>query len=186
MGGDRPRFFERRARVDWQREPVLGGRATGRCNHCRMNEDWRQVNLANWESRVPVHTGPDGYDISSFDDPTHLSNVVRYDMPRLGRLDELDVVHLQCHIGTDTVSLARLGARTVRGLDFSPAAVSAARGRADVAHLITAAHSALVGVTRAVNAPQTRRHARAVILLIGLPFMSHVHIYVLGRAILYM
>ena len=92
-----------------------------------MTEDWRQVNLANWESRVPVHTGPDGYDIASFDDPTHLSNVVRYDLPRLGRLDDLDVVHLQCHIGTDTVSLARLGARTARGLDFSPAAVSAAR-----------------------------------------------------------
>ena len=40
---------------------------------------------------------------------------MRYDLPRLGRLDGLDVVHLQCHIGTDTVSLARLGARSVTG-----------------------------------------------------------------------
>ncbi len=38
----------------------------------------------------------------------------------------LDTVHLQCHIGTDTVSLARLGAR-VTGLDFSPAALEVAR-----------------------------------------------------------
>ncbi len=53
--------------------------------------------------------------------------MVRYDLPRLGRLDDLDVVHLQCHIGTDTVSLARLGARSVTGLDFSPAALEAAR-----------------------------------------------------------
>lgn len=92
-----------------------------------MTDDWRAVNLANWESRVPLHTGPDGYDLASFDDLDYLSPVVRYDLPRLGRLDGLDVVHLQCHIGTDTVSLARLGARSTTGLDFSPAALEAAR-----------------------------------------------------------
>lgn len=92
--------------VDWQREPGLGGGATEKCNYGGMTEDWRRVNLANWESRVPVHTGPDGYDLASFDDPAHLSNVVRYDLPRLVRLDDLDVVHLQCHIGTDTVEVS--------------------------------------------------------------------------------
>jgi SAM-dependent methyltransferase len=35
-------------------------------------------------------------------------------------------VHVQCHIGTDTVSLARLGARTT-GVDFSPGALAVAR-----------------------------------------------------------
>lgn len=92
-----------------------------------MTEDWRVINLANWESRVPVHTGPDGYDRDAFDEPGHLSNVVRYDLPRLGRLDGLDVVHLQCHIGTDSVSLSRLGAHSVVGLDFSPSALREAR-----------------------------------------------------------
>ncbi len=95
-----------------------------------MTEDWRNINLANWESRVPLHTAPDGYDLASFDDPDHLSAVVRYDLPRLGRLDGRDVVHLQCHIGSDTVSLARLGARSVTGLDFSPSALEAARNLA--------------------------------------------------------
>jgi hypothetical protein len=65
------------------------------------------IYLANWESRVPVHTGPGGYDRTSFDDPAHLSTVVRYDLPRLDRLDGLDMLHLQCHVGTDTI---RLGA----------------------------------------------------------------------------
>lgn len=88
---------------------------------------WREVNKANWESRVPLHTGPGGYELEAFDDPDHLNNAVRYDLPRLGRLDGLDVVHLQCHIGTDTIGLARLGARSVTGLDFSPAALNAAR-----------------------------------------------------------
>lgn len=95
-----------------------------------MTDDWRTVNLANWESRVPMHTGPGGYDLTSFDDPEYLSGVVSYDLPRLGRLDGLDVVHLQCHIGTDTVSLARLGAKSVTGLDFSPSAVEAGRALA--------------------------------------------------------
>ena len=95
-----------------------------------MTDDWRTVNLANWESRVPMHTGPGGYDLASFDDPEHLSGVVSYDLPRLGLLDGLDVVHLQCHIGTDTVSLARLGAKSVTGLDFSPSAVEAGRALA--------------------------------------------------------
>jgi SAM-dependent methyltransferase len=92
-----------------------------------MTDDWRALNLANWESRVPVHVGPGGYELTSFDDPSHLTTVVRYDLPRLGRLDGLDVVHLQCHIGTDTVSLARLGARSTTGLDFSPSALIEAR-----------------------------------------------------------
>ena len=39
-------------------------------------------------------------------------------------------VHLQCHIGTDTISLARLGAR-MTGLDFSPASLEQARLLAD-------------------------------------------------------
>ena len=96
-------------------------------------ENWRDINLANWEARVAPHTGPDGYNLAAFDNPEHISDVVRYDLPRLGRLDGLDVVHLQCHLGTDTVSLARLGARSVVGLDFSPSALVAARGLAEQA-----------------------------------------------------
>ena len=36
-------------------------------------------------------------------------------------------MHLQCHIGTDTLSLARLGASRVAGLDLSPASLDIAR-----------------------------------------------------------
>jgi len=88
--------------------------------------DWRSINLANWESRVPVHSGPGGYHLEAFDDPAHLSSVVRFDLPLLGDVGGLRGVHLQCHIGTDTVSLARLGA-DMTGLDFSPASLAQAR-----------------------------------------------------------
>lgn len=76
---------------------------------------------------MPLHTGPNGYDLGSFDDRCFLSAEVRYDLPRLGRVDGLDVAHLQCHIGTDTISLSRLGPRSTVGLDFSPAALREAR-----------------------------------------------------------
>ncbi len=112
-------------------EPGARRAGGGRIVAAVSSENWRDVNLANWDSRVPVHTGPGGYGLEAFDDPEHLSSVVRYDLPRLGRLDGLDVVHLQCHVGSDTVSLARLGASSVTGLDFSPNAIAAARGLAE-------------------------------------------------------
>ncbi|HEU5073735.1 MAG TPA: class I SAM-dependent methyltransferase [Polyangiaceae bacterium] len=59
-------------------------------------------------------------------DGTWLSEVVRFDQPRLGDVKGLELLHLQCHIGTDTLSLARLGAK-VTGLDFSASALRAAR-----------------------------------------------------------
>jgi SAM-dependent methyltransferase len=89
--------------------------------------DYVAVNRANWDSRVPHHVA--GYNLDLFrSDPAYLSHVVRFDLPRLGSIADLDVVHLQCHIGTDTLSLHRLGARSVTGLDFSrPALVAAAQ-----------------------------------------------------------
>ncbi len=91
--------------------------------------DYVEVNRANWDSRVPHHVR--GYELEDFRaDPGHISHVVAFDRPRLGRLDGLDVVHLQCHIGTDTLSLARLGAKSVTGLDFSAPALEAARSLA--------------------------------------------------------
>jgi SAM-dependent methyltransferase len=63
------------------------------------------------------------------EDPEHLSAVVRYDRPRLGDVAGLRGLHLQCHLGTDTVSLARIGAR-MTGLDFSPASLQRARALA--------------------------------------------------------
>ena len=62
-------------------------------------------------------------------DPHHLTGVVRFDRARLGDVSGLDVVHLQCHLGTDTLSLARLGAR-VTGVDLSGASLDGARSLA--------------------------------------------------------
>ena len=100
----------------------------------RVGVDWpsaRAANQANWDDRVPLHE--QAYGLDRFADPDHRSDVVAEDLPVLapflpgGSLRGLDVCHLQCHIGTDTVSLAREGAR-LTGVDFSaPALATAAR-----------------------------------------------------------
>jgi len=90
-------------------------------------DDYRDVNLASWDERAAAHAASPDYAVSRFaDDPSFLSEVVSFDLPRLGDVAGLDAVHLQCHIGTDTVSLARLGAR-MTGLDFSPSALEQGR-----------------------------------------------------------
>ncbi len=95
--------------------------------------DYRAVNHANWESRVRHHAASDEYRLQQYrSDPELLSEVVTFDLPRLGSIEGLDVVHLQCHIGTDTISLARLGAR-VTGLDFSSSALAVAAELAESA-----------------------------------------------------
>lgn len=102
----------------------------------RMALEWaeaREANRLNWDDRAGLHVHDYGLDAFR-EDPGHLSTVVRDDLKALQQfLPEgvagLDVCHLQCHIGTDTISLARAGAR-VTGLDFSPAAIAAARALA--------------------------------------------------------
>jgi len=85
------------------------------------------VNRANWDERAPAHVKSPDYAVARFlEDPTFISQVVRFDLPLLGDVKGKRGVHLQCHIGTDTISLARLGAR-MSGLDFSLPALEAAR-----------------------------------------------------------
>ena len=94
---------------------------------------YQDVNRANWDDRVPAHVASPDYAVQRFvRDPRFLSEVVTFDLPRLGDIAGLRGVHLQCHIGTDTVSLARLGA-SMTGLDFSAPAVEAARALAEAA-----------------------------------------------------
>jgi SAM-dependent methyltransferase len=91
------------------------------------------VNKANWDERAPLHAASPDYNFADFAaDPAYLSGVLRFDRSRLGDVTGLRAVHLQCHIGTDTVSLSRLGA-SVTGLDFSGASLAEARRLAESA-----------------------------------------------------
>ncbi|MEG1039344.1 MAG: class I SAM-dependent methyltransferase [Pseudomonas sp.] len=88
------------------------------------------LNRRNWDERAPLHAASSDYEVDRYiADPAHLSEVVRFDLPRLGDIRGLRAIHLQCHIGTDTLSLARLGAQ-MSGLDFSSQSLAQARALA--------------------------------------------------------
>lgn len=94
-------------------------------------DEHRAANLANWNERVAGHMAPDGYGVAALiDHPDHISDVVAFDRDVFGDVTGKTLLHSQCHIGTDTVSWAKLGAQ-VTGLDFSPTALDAARSIAE-------------------------------------------------------
>jgi SAM-dependent methyltransferase len=94
-------------------------------------ERYLEDNRASWDERAPAHAASPDYGLERFvEHPSFISDVVRFDLPRLGDVSGLRGVHLQCHIGSDTISLARLGAR-MTGLDLSPASLEQARRLAE-------------------------------------------------------
>lgn len=90
------------------------------------SNDFTAVNRASWDERVPIHRADRTgfYAIDRFLAGEKRLDAV--DSDALGELAGKRVVHLQCHFGLDTLTLARRGA-VVTGLDFSPAAIDEAR-----------------------------------------------------------
>ena len=85
---------------------------------------WLAENRARWDELARIHTSTALYDLDGV--VAGRDDLRPWEDAELGPIDGLDLIHLQCHIGTDTVALARRGARTV-GLDFSGDALETAR-----------------------------------------------------------
>ena len=81
-------------------------------------------NLAYWTEAVAVHLASPFYQTEAFRAGANVLDPVVLD--GLGDVTGQRVLHLQCHYGLDTLSLARMGA-TVTGLDYAPTAIEAAR-----------------------------------------------------------
>jgi SAM-dependent methyltransferase len=93
-------------------------------------ESWkeqREANRRRWDERVPLHVGSRFYDVDAF--RAGRCSLQPFELEELGDVDGLELAHLQCHFGLDTLSWARRGAR-VSGLDFSAPAIAAARALA--------------------------------------------------------
>ncbi len=91
--------------------------------------DW---NRRNWDDRARVHGQDRLYDSEALvDGASSLTEVEEEALRRaVGEVAGLEVIHLQCHIGFDSISLARAGAR-VTGLDFSRVSLERAAGLAE-------------------------------------------------------
>jgi SAM-dependent methyltransferase len=90
-------------------------------------QDWRSVNRAHWDEKVPLHVGPSGYDLDDLRAGHGHLNAI--EEAELGSVEGQRILHLQCHFGRDTLILAQRGA-TVVGLDFSAPAIDTARALA--------------------------------------------------------
>lgn len=82
--------------------------------------EWRTSNLALWEEMAALHPDTELYDVQGLIEGR--DDLRPWEASELGPVGGLDLVHLQCHIGTDTIGWARRGA-TVVGVDFSPTAL---------------------------------------------------------------
>ncbi len=88
-----------------------------------MNNDYLQINKTSWNNRVDAHLASEFYDVEGFlKGNTSLNDI---ELKLLDDVKGKSILHLQCHFGQDSISLARLGAR-VTGVDLSDKAIDAA------------------------------------------------------------
>jgi SAM-dependent methyltransferase len=88
-----------------------------------MNE-YREANLRLWNEWARIHAASDFYDVVSFKQGRNA--LLPLELSELGDVSGKRLLHLQCHFGMDTLSLARMGADVV-GVDFSDEAIATAR-----------------------------------------------------------
>lgn len=98
----------------------------------RVDPGVRQLNRANWDARAAVHGQDRYYDSAGLTSGTiALGEEEQAAIEQaVGDVEGLDVCHVQCHIGFDSILLARAGAH-VTGLDFSPASLAKAAALAE-------------------------------------------------------
>lgn len=85
---------------------------------------YQSTNRDAWNKRVAAHLESEFYDIEGWKaGKTSLNDI---ELELLGDVSGKSILHLQCHFGQDTLSLARIGADVV-GVDLSDKSIEAAR-----------------------------------------------------------
>lgn len=87
-------------------------------------KDYLKHNQQTWDNKVDVHVNSDFYQMDKF--MAGASSLTPIEIPLLGDVSNQSLIHLQCHFGQDTLSLARMGAQ-VTGVDFSPKGIEKAK-----------------------------------------------------------
>lgn len=92
-----------------------------------MDNNYLELNRQNWNNRVDGHLTSNFYQMDAF--RAGESSLKEIELALLGTIEGKNILHLQCHFGQDTLSLARMGA-TVTGIDFSDKAIREAQNLA--------------------------------------------------------
>jgi 2-polyprenyl-3-methyl-5-hydroxy-6-metoxy-1,4-benzoquinol methylase len=98
----------------------------------RINGNYFETNKRLWEKRTHVHIGSEFYETDAI--VAGKSSLTEIEESLLPDLHGKRVLHLQCHFGLDTISLARRGA-ICTGLDFSKEAIRNAKELSEKAGL---------------------------------------------------
>src|ERR1043165_2697289 len=89
-----------------------------------LTTEYLEANRALWDKKTEYHTGSDFYKMDAFlAGATSLNDI---ELQLLGDIKGKSILHLQCHFGQDTLSLARMGAK-VTGVDLSGEAIKKAQ-----------------------------------------------------------
>lgn len=88
------------------------------------NDNYINTNKASWNAKTEHHVNSDFYDVAGFLKGKNVLNSIELDL--LGDVKGKSILHLQCHFGQDSLSLAALGAK-VTGVDFSDKAIAKAK-----------------------------------------------------------
>ncbi|MGV3459617.1 MAG: class I SAM-dependent methyltransferase [Flavobacterium sp.] len=86
-------------------------------------ENYLEINKEAWNKRTGYHVNSDFYNNVAFKDGRNSLNDI--EMKLLGDVTGKSILHLQCHFGQDTLSLARIGA-VATGADLSDTAINEA------------------------------------------------------------
>ena len=87
-------------------------------------KNYLEINRQSWNNRTDAHLKSEFYDLQNFIQGKSSLNTIELEL--LGDLSGKSVLHLQCHFGQDSISLARLGAE-VTGVDLSDKAIANAK-----------------------------------------------------------
>src|ERR1700741_5481779 len=93
-----------------------------------MNPNWRDLNRKDWDERVDLHLQAESYDLGPL--RSGRGELTPIEETEIGNVAGLHILHLQCHFGRDTLTLAQRVAEVV-GFECSPRGRTVARGLAD-------------------------------------------------------
>src|ERR1044071_1449200 len=86
-------------------------------NYAKINKKW-------WDNATAIHAQSELYNLEEF--KKGKTSLQAIELEELGNIKNKSLLHLMCHFGMDTLSLAREGAN-VTGVDISPKSITLAK-----------------------------------------------------------
>lgn len=89
-----------------------------------FSKDYISINKQTWNNKTEVHVESEFYDNDNFLKGKSTLNSIELEL--LDNVEGKNILHLQCHFGQDSMSLARMNAK-VTGVDLSDKAIEKAK-----------------------------------------------------------